>query len=145
MQQLNISTIFEKSELFNFGQIINHVLLPFPVFQPPFHPDNNAIWQSFQNFMFNYIIVFTWFEKCCCRFLSRSNQTAAGSVGVMSAEDQVDLEEMAAKQNRCLEMQCLLGGTSLKLAFRQTGNQRLAGDVSTDNFQPIERIQKNHF
>jgi hypothetical protein len=31
------------------------------------------------------------------------------------------LEEMAAEQNRCAETQRLLGGTSLKLAFRQTG------------------------
>jgi hypothetical protein len=34
-------------------------------------------------------------------------------------------------------MQHLLGGTSLKLAFRQTGPQRLAGDVSTGNLRPI--------
>jgi hypothetical protein len=33
--------IFAKVELFNFGQIINHLLLPFPVFQPPYPPDNN--------------------------------------------------------------------------------------------------------
>ncbi len=44
---------------------------------------------------------------------------------------------MAAEQNCCLETQRLLGGTSLKLAFRQTGTQHLAGDVSTDNFCPI--------
>jgi hypothetical protein len=35
------------------------------------------------------------------------------------------------------ETQHLLSGTSLKLAFRQTGAQRLAGDVSTGNFRPI--------
>jgi hypothetical protein len=70
-------------------------------------------------------------------FLSRLNQTAAGSVVAMSAADPVDFEEMAAKQNRCLEMQRLLGGTSLKLAFRQTGAQCLAGDVSRGNFYPI--------
>jgi hypothetical protein len=44
---------------------------------------------------------------------------------------------MAAEQNRCPETQRLLGSTSLKLAFRQTGAQRLAGDVSTGNFRPI--------
>ncbi len=48
-----------------------------------------------------------------------------------------DFEEMAAMQNRCLETQRLLGGTSLKLAFRQTGAQRLAGNISTGNFRPI--------
>jgi hypothetical protein len=55
----------------------------------------------------------------------------------MSAADPVDFEEMAAEQNCCPETQCLLGGTSFKLAFRQTGAQRLAGDVSTGNFCPI--------
>jgi hypothetical protein len=54
----------------------------------------------------------------------------------MLAADPVDFEEMAAKQNRCLETQRLLGGTSLKLAFRQTGAQRLAGDVSIGNNSP---------
>jgi hypothetical protein len=34
-------------------------------------------------------------------------------------------------------MQRLLGGSSFKLAFRQTGAQRLAGDVSTGVFRPI--------
>jgi hypothetical protein len=55
----------------------------------------------------------------------------------MAAEDPVDFEEMAAEQNRCPEMQRLLGGTSLKLAFRQTGAQCLAGDISTSTFHPI--------
>jgi hypothetical protein len=31
----------------------------------------------------------------------------------------------------------LLGGTSLKLAFLQTGAQHLAGDISTSTFRPI--------
>ncbi len=55
----------------------------------------------------------------------------------MSAADPVDFEEMAANQNRCPETQRLLGGTSLKLASRQTGAQCLAGDVSAGNFCPI--------
>ncbi len=49
----------------------------------------------------------------------------------------MDLEEIAAEQNPCLETQHLLGGTSLKLAFCPTGAQRLAEDVSTGNFRPI--------
>jgi hypothetical protein len=57
-------------------------------------------------------------------FLSRPNQTATGSVAATSAADPVDFEEMAAEQNRCPETQRLLGGTSLKLAFRRTGTQR---------------------
>jgi hypothetical protein len=44
---------------------------------------------------------------------------------------------MATEQNRCLEKQRLLGGTSLKLAFCQTDTEHLAGDVSTGNFHPI--------
>ncbi len=105
------------------------------MFQPPFHPDNSAIWHSFQNLMC----------KCCLPglknvvtdFLSRQNQTTTGSVAATSAADPVDFQEMAAEQNRCPETQRLLGVTSLKLAFRQTGAQRLAGDVSTGTFRPI--------
>jgi hypothetical protein len=49
----------------------------------------------------------------------------------------VDFEEMAAEQNSCPETQRLLGGKSLKFAFRQTGAQRLAGDIYTGTFRPI--------
>jgi hypothetical protein len=41
---------------------------------------------------------------------------------------------MATEQNRCTETQHLLGGSSLELAFRQTGAQSQAGDVSTGVF-----------
>jgi hypothetical protein len=60
-----------------------------------------------------------------------------GTVAATAAADPVDFEEMAAEQNRCPETQRLLGGTSLKLAFRQTGAQRLSGDISTGTFRPI--------
>jgi hypothetical protein len=70
-------------------------------------------------------------------FLSRPNQTATGSVSAASVADPVDFKEIAAEQNRCPETQRLLGDTSLKLAFRQTGTQHLAGDASTANFHPI--------
>jgi hypothetical protein len=63
-------------------------------------------------------------------FLSHQNQTAAGSVAITSAADPVDFEEMAAEQNCCLETQRFLGGTSLNLAFRQSGAQHLAEGVS---------------
>ncbi len=91
--------------------------------------------------------VFAWFEKVVADFLSRPNKRIAGSVTATSAADPVDFEEMAAEQNRCPETQRLLGGTSLKLAFRQTGAQRLAGDVSTGNFCPIVplKFRKKHF
>jgi hypothetical protein len=43
MQPSNISAIFAKVEHFNFGQITNHLSVPFLVFQPPFHPDNKPL------------------------------------------------------------------------------------------------------
>jgi hypothetical protein len=66
--------------------------------------------------------------------------TGTGSVATTTAADPVDFEEMASKQHRCPETQRLLGGTSLKLAFRQKGTQRLAGDISTGTFRPIWRL-----
>jgi hypothetical protein len=48
----------------------------------------------------------------------------------------VDFEAMATKQNRCTEMQRLLGGSSIQLAFCQAGTQCLVGDVSTGVFHP---------
>ncbi len=79
-------------------------------------------------------------------FLSSPNKTAA-PVAATSTADPVDFKEMAAEQNSCPETQRLLGGTSLKLAFRQTGAQRLAGDVSTGNFRPVVplKFRKKHF
>jgi hypothetical protein len=44
---------------------------------------------------------------------------------------------MAAEQNCCAETQCLLGGSSLKLAFRQAGAKCLVGDVTMEFFRPI--------
>ncbi len=70
-------------------------------------------------------------------FLSRPPPQTTGSVATTVAADPVDFEEMATEQHCCLETQRLLGGTSLKLAFRQTGAQHLAGDVSTGTFRPI--------
>ncbi len=70
-------------------------------------------------------------------FLSRPPPRSSGTVAATAAADPVDFEEMAAEQNRCPETQRLLGGTSLKLGFRQTGTQRLAGDISTGTFWPI--------
>jgi hypothetical protein len=70
-------------------------------------------------------------------FLSCPPPQATGSVAATKAADPVDFEEMAVEQNRCQETQRLLGGTSLKLAFHQTGAHRLAGDVSTGTFHPV--------
>jgi hypothetical protein len=70
-------------------------------------------------------------------FLSRLTPQATGSVAATTAADPVDFEEMFTKQHCCPEMQCLLSGRSLKLAFRLTGAQHLAGDVSTGTFRRI--------
>ncbi len=69
--------------------------------------------------------------------MSRPPPQTTGLVAAKTAADPVDYEEMAAEQHRYLETQRLLGGTSLKLAFRQTCAQRLAGDISTGTFRPI--------
>ncbi len=65
--------------------------------------------------------------------LLESTETVAAS----AAADPVDFEAMAPEQNRCAETQRLLGSSSLQLAFRQAGTQRLAGDDSTGVFRPI--------
>ncbi len=83
------------------------------------------------------LLFFPGVKNVVADFLSRPNQMTTGSVAATTAADPMDFEEMAAEQNGCPETQCLLGDTSLKLAFRQTGAQRLAGDVSTGNFHPI--------
>ncbi len=76
-------------------------------------------------------------------FLSCPTQPATGSVAARSAADPVDFKEMATG---CLEMQCLLGSTSLKLSFRQTGAQCQSGDVpSTPSAQLSPSNSENHF
>jgi hypothetical protein len=55
----------------------------------------------------------------------------SGTVAIAAEADPVDFEAMATEQNRCAETQHLLSSSSLKLAFRQAGAQRLVGDVST--------------
>ncbi len=75
---------------------------------------------------------------------------SAGSVTTTTAADPLDFEEMAAEQSHCAETHRLLGGTLLKLAFRQTGAQCLAGNVSTGVFRPIVPLKFrkdifNHF
>jgi hypothetical protein len=77
------------------------------------------------------------FKNVVADFLFLPHQTNTGSVAAKSAADPVDFEEMAAEQNHCPETQRLVGGTSLKLAFCQTGAQHLAGDVSTAIFAQL--------
>jgi hypothetical protein len=105
-QQSNIFVMFAKVELFNPGQITNRLLLPFPVFQPPFRLDNKAIWCLSQNL-----------KNVVADFLSHPAPLTTGSVAATTTTDPVDFEEMAAEQHHCPETQRLLGGTSLKLAF----------------------------
>ncbi len=54
-------------------------------------------------------------------------------------------EVMVAEQNRWPEMQRLLGGSYLTIAFCQVGAQHLIGDVSMGGFLPIvlEKFQKD--
>jgi hypothetical protein len=54
---------------------------------------------------------------------------------------------MATEQNRYIETQCLLSGSSLKLAFQQAGSQRQVGDVFTGVCGPIVplKLQKDFF
>jgi hypothetical protein len=93
------------------------------------------------------VLYFHGLKNVVADFLSCPNQTTTGSVAAASAADPVYFEEMATEQNLCPETQRLLGGTSLKLAFHQTGAQCLAGDVSTGNFRPIVplKFRKNIF
>jgi hypothetical protein len=127
-QQSNIYFISVKVTFSNFGLTTNPLLLPYPVSQSPFHPDNNAIQRT--------AVVSTRFEKSRCGFLSLPPEPA-GKVAATAAADPEDFKEMAAEQNHCAELQHLLGGTSLKLAFCQAGAQRLVDDVSTGVFRPI--------
>jgi hypothetical protein len=46
----------------------------------------------------------------------------------------IDFEVKAAEQNRCLETQHLLSGSSLTIAFHQAGAKCLLGNVSTGFF-----------
>jgi hypothetical protein len=59
----------------------------------------------------------------------------------------VNFEAMAAEQKGCTEMQRLLSGLSLQLAFCQAGTQRLAGDGSTGVFHSIvpQKFRKDIF
>jgi hypothetical protein len=58
------------------------------------------------------------FKNVVADFMSRPPPPTTGTVAAMAVADPVDFEEMAAEQSRCPETQRLLGGTSLKLAFR---------------------------
>ncbi len=130
MQQSNISAIFAKVELFNFGQITNHLLLPYPAFQPLFCTDNNAIWRSSQNLMCKCWICPIW-KILLLIFCSAQIKQA--------------LDQLLPRRRRIQWISCwaklLPGNAALarqhKLALRQIGAQRLAGDVSTGNFYPI--------
>ncbi len=71
-------------------------------------------------------------------FLSQPSPPGpTGTVAATAAADPVNFEAMAAEENSCAETQRLLGGTSLKLAFRQAGAHCLAGDISAGVFRPI--------
>jgi hypothetical protein len=84
------------------------------------------------------MLYFPGLKNVVADFLSRpSPPEPTGNVAAAAVADPVNFEAMATEQNSCAQMQCLLGGTSLKLAFCQAGIHRLAGDVSTGVFRPI--------
>jgi hypothetical protein len=60
-----------------------------------------------------------------------------GDVIAATAATPIDFEAKVAEQNRCLDMQRLLSGLSLTIAFCQTGAQRLVGNISLDAFRPV--------
>jgi hypothetical protein len=66
----------------------------------------------------------------------------AETVAASAAADPVDIKAMEAEQNRGTETQRLLGVSSLQLAFRQAGTQRL-----NRHFSPHcpTGIQKRYF
>ncbi len=129
MQPSNISAIFAKVKHFNLDRSQTTCHCHFSCFSP----------------YFTQMLYLPSLKNVVADFLSRPNQATTGSVAAASPPDPVDFEEMAAEQNCCPKMQRLLGGTSLKLAFRQTGAQRLAGDVSTGNFRPIVPLKFRNF
>jgi hypothetical protein len=64
-----------------------------------------------------------------------------------AAATPIEFEVITAEQNCCLETQHLLVSSSLTIAFRQAGIQRLVGDVSTGVFCPMvpEKLRKDIF
>jgi hypothetical protein len=89
-------------------------------------------------------------KNFCADFLSRPPPSHWSHLALSPLRVEavpVDFEAMATEQNCCAETRRLLGGSSLKLAFRQAGAKRLVGDVSTGVFHPIvpAKFQKDIF
>jgi hypothetical protein len=134
-QQSNISVIFAKVKPSNFGPIIN----PFTALSrvsAPISPRQQRHLMFISEFNVQ-LLYLPSLKNVVANFLSCPTPQTTGSVATTMAAEPVDFEEMAAKQHRCPETQRLLGGTSLNLAFCQTGAQYLAGDVSTGTFRTI--------
>jgi hypothetical protein len=104
------------------------------VFLPTFRYGSSTIWLSSQH----SDVVSARVEKCCHQFFVPlpTPPEPPGTVAATAAADPVDFEAMTTKRNCCAERQRLLGGSSLKIYFRQAGTQRLFGDVSTGVFCP---------
>jgi hypothetical protein len=79
------------------------------------------------------------FEKCC-QFLFRptTSPEPSGTVAATTAAaaNPVNFKAMAAEHSRCAETHYLLA-SSLKIAFRQAGAQRLIGNGSTGVFTQL--------
>jgi hypothetical protein len=143
-QQLNIFAIFAKVLHSNFGPTTN----PLSHISAPISPRQQRHLAFISEFNVQ-LLYLSGLKNVVADFLSRPLPESIETVVAMAAADPVDFKEILAEQNRCPEQQRLLGGTSLKLAFRQTGAQpqRLAGDVSTGVFRPIvfQKFRKDIF
>ncbi len=129
----------------NFGQTTSLWYLPCLQLHPPFSPcqQHHLAFISEFNVQMLYL---PGLQNVIADFLSRPASVPGNATAVAEAAP-VDFEEMAAKQNHCLETRCLLGGTSLTIALKKVGNQRLVGDVSTGIFHPVAptKYQKDIF
>jgi hypothetical protein len=103
------------------------------MFLPPFRGGSSAIQFNVQ------MLYLPALKNVVADFWSRlpPSPEPPGTVANMVAADPVDLEAMAAEQNRCVETQHLLSSSSLKIVFRHAGDQRLVNDISTGDFCPI--------
>jgi hypothetical protein len=74
-------------------------------------------------------------------FLSLPPTLEPSGIVATAVADPIDFVAMVAEQNRCMETQRLLGGTFIKIAFRQAGAQCLVGDISTGVFCPVVLVK----
>jgi hypothetical protein len=95
-QQSNISVIFVKVELSNFGQIINPLVTAISCISAPISPRQ----QRHLSFVSEFNVQFLYLpslKNVVADFLSRPTPQASGSITATTAAEPVDFEEMAAE------------------------------------------------